>query len=91
MVAQECRGPIFAPLVLWGIDVTPWSIIPAALVAACVCRGIWLTRMHPVTWCAIAETVGIIMVWVWLPVRFLVPMLPVFLWHVLVATAGYRS
>ena len=85
VVAKNAVYSIFAPLVLWGIDVTPWSIIPAALVAACVCRGIWLTRMHPVTWCAIAY-VGIIMVWVWLPVRFLVPMLPVFLWHVLVAT-----
>jgi hypothetical protein len=40
--------------------------------------------MHPVTWCVIAY-MGIIMLWVWPPMRFLVPLLPVLLWHVSVA------
>ena len=84
VVAKNAVYSIVSPLGLWGIDVTLWSAIPAALLAACVCRGIWLTRMHPVTWCAMAY-MGIIMVWVFPPARFLVPVLPLFLWHVLVA------
>jgi hypothetical protein len=84
VVAKNGVYSIFAPVGLWGINVSAWLVIPFALLAACVCRGIWLTRMHPVTWCVIAY-MGIIMLWVWPPMRFLVPLLPVLLWHVSVA------
>ena len=84
VVATNVLLATLAPLELWGIDTAPWLIIPTALLAACAYRGVWLTRMHPVTWCVIAY-VGIILLWVWPPSRFLVPVLPFLLWQFWVA------
>ena len=61
------------------------SIIPAALVAACDAAEYGSPECIPSPGAPL-PTWGSSPVWVWLPVRFLVPMLPVFLWHVLVAT-----
>ena len=84
VVAINALNWIFGWSMLWGVDVSPWQVVPAAGLAACALRGMWLTRMHPVTWCVIAYA-GIIMAWAWPPLRFLVPVLPVLLWHVVVA------
>jgi hypothetical protein len=73
-----------APLAFWAISGRMWLLIPAALLAACVCRGLWLTRSHPVTWFATVYT-AMIMMWVWPPTRFFVPLIPLFLWQVVVA------
>jgi hypothetical protein len=83
VIAGNAASSIFTPLALWGIDITMWRFVPAALLAACVCRGIWLTRTHPVTWFVMVY-VAMTMVWVWPPIRFLVPLAPLFLWHVFV-------
>src|SRR5688572_2759974 len=50
VIAANAVSSIFTPLALWGIDITMWQFVPAVLLAGCVCRGIWLTRTHPVTW-----------------------------------------
>ena len=84
VVAMNTMQSILAPLAVWSLGATPWLAVPAVLLGACMLRGMWLTRMHPVTWCVVAYA-GLIMLWVWPPVRFLVPMLPLFLWHVSVA------
>ena len=84
VVAVNAILVILAPLTVWGLAATLWLAVPAFLLAACVLRGMWLTRLHPVTWCVIVY-LAIIMVWVWPPIRFLVPMLPLFSWHVSVA------
>ena len=84
VVAANAVYSILTPLAVWSLSATPWLAVPAVLLGACMLRGMWLTRMHPVTWCVIAYA-GLIMLWVWPPVRFLVPMLPLFLWHVSIA------
>ena len=84
VVALNAMQSILAPLAVWSLGATPWLAVPAVLLGACMLRGMWLTRMHPVTWCVVAYA-GLIMLWVWPPVRFLIPMLPLFLWHVSVA------
>jgi hypothetical protein len=84
VVAINAMRWILAPLALWGIDVPLWQAIPVVFLAAFVCRGMWRTRTHPVTWCVTAY-MAIVMVWVWPPVRFIAPMLPLLLWHVSVA------
>ena len=84
VVAMNTMQSILAPLAVWSLGAAPWLAVPAVLLGACMLRGMWLTRMHPVTWCVIAYA-GLIMLWVWPPVRFLVPMLPLFLWHVSIA------
>jgi hypothetical protein len=84
VVAMNTMQSILAPVAVWSLGATPWLAVPAVLLVPCMLRGMWLTRMHPITWCVIAYA-GLIMLWVWPPVRFLVPMLPLFLWHVSVA------
>jgi len=73
-----------APLAFWAIRGGVWLLVPAALLAACVCRGIWLTRTHPLTWFAIVYA-AMVMMWLWPPTRFFVPLIPLFMWHVIVA------
>jgi hypothetical protein len=84
VVATNAMYAIAAPLMLWGIDVRLWLMVPAALLVVCVCRGIWLTRTYPATWFVMAYA-GMIMMWVWPPIRFFVPLLPLFLWLAFVA------
>ncbi|HZM95110.1 MAG TPA: hypothetical protein VFB92_16885 [Vicinamibacterales bacterium] len=84
VIAINALNWILGSSSLWGLDVTPWLVVPAALLAACALRGMWLTRRHPITWCVIAYT-AIIMAWVWPPIRFLVPVMPLMLWQVSVA------
>src|SRR6185369_5005983 len=69
-----------APLSFWAIRGGVWLLVPAALLAACVCRGIWLTRTHPLTWFAIVYA-AMVMLWLWPPTRFFVPLIPLFMWH----------
>jgi len=83
VVAANAAYSIFTPLALWGMDITVWRLVPVALLAGCICRGIWLTRTHPVTWFVMVY-VAMIMMWVWPPTRFFVPLAPLFLWHVFV-------
>jgi hypothetical protein len=87
VVATNAVQSILAPLALWGIDMGAWFAVPAALLAACACRGVWLTRTHPVSWCVIAY-MGTILLWLWPPARFLVPVLPLLLWQSWVAIRG---
>jgi hypothetical protein len=84
VVAMNALYSVFALLRFWGIDVTLWGLVPAVLLGTCVLRGIWLTRMHPVTWCVVTYA-GIIALWVWPTARFLIPLLPLFLWHAWIA------
>ena len=75
---------IAAPSPLWGVDFRLWLLVPAALLAASASYGAWRTRMQPVTWFVITY-VAIVILWVWPPLRFLVAILPLWLWLVSVA------
>ena len=83
VVARNAMYSMSTPLALWGIEGTAW-LFASVLLAACVCRGIWLTRTHPVSWFVMVYA-GMIMMWVWPPTRFFVPLVPLFLWHVFAA------
>ena len=75
---------------MWGILI-PYPI-PALLLAAAaltfVAAGLWRARRQPVAM-AMAAYCAIHLAWVWTPLRFLVPLIPLFLWFALLG-AGRR-
>ena len=74
-----------APAALWGVGLNPIVLgVSLFAVVPVVFRGLWLSRALPLGWC-VAVVMAMNLMWVWPPVRFIVPIVPLLLWQVSVA------
>lgn len=73
------------PATLWGVGLNPIVLgVSLFAVVPVVLRGLWLSRALPLGWC-VAVVMAMNLMWVWPPVRFIVPIVPLLLWQVSVA------
>ncbi len=64
----------------WGLIAPVWLAAIAAIVASVlVGRGLWFARRLPVA-IVVAAYLAMLLAWVWPPVRFVVPVLPLLVW-----------
>jgi hypothetical protein len=60
----------------WGLTAPVWLAVVVGVVgSALVAKGLWAARSSPVAMLTLAS-VAMLLAWVWPPVRFLVPLLP---------------
>ena len=67
------------PFLSWGIEPGAWAVLPGLAAAAIFVRGAWQERRHPAT-AFVGVYLLMLLVWPWLPQRFLAPILPVLAW-----------
>lgn len=76
------------PAVLWGAHFGSLALFGGAFLAIpLVVTGIWRARNSVVAWC-VASVIGLSMLWVWPPTRFIAPIVPLLLWLGLDALHG---
>ncbi len=76
---------VATPAAMWGIDWSPIVVwVSLVTVVPVVLRGLWLSRAEAAGWC-VAVVMAMNLMWVWPPVRFIVPIVPLLLWQVSVA------
>jgi hypothetical protein len=96
---REKLGVLGANLVLGGLAIPQiWTVVlsyspilPALAITslAVVALGLWRMRREPVPWLVLAYC-AIHLVWVWPPLRFVVPVAPLLLWFAYVGTGRPR-
>ncbi len=65
---------------LWGFGPqSPLGIVVGVICAALVVRGVWRSRRHPIG-IALFFYGAMLMGWVWPPLRFLLPTIPLLIW-----------
>ena len=79
-----------APLVFWGIKLPTSAALGAAvLFVVFLVRGLWRAWREPA---ALAATASLLltMLWVWPPIRFLIPIAPILLWYTYIGAGKPR-
>jgi hypothetical protein len=71
-----------SPISIWGLPTSPGIVVLVALAgAAGVTVGLWRLRRQPAT-AVVVALLGLHLLWVWPPTRFIVPLVPLLLWAV---------
>ena len=74
----------------WGLTAPVWVAVVAGIVGSVlVGRGLWVARTSPVA-VLVAAYLAMLLAWAWPPVRFLVPVLPLFVWLAFVSVGRRR-
>jgi hypothetical protein len=82
------KNLLFLPFSLQALFDQPWAAVLGVVAIPFAIRGVYLAKLPLVVRAFIWFTIGIIVLWAWPPLRFLIPVLPVLIWAVWMGVPG---